>query len=146
MAHYLIILNDYHYKIVMWITGLVFQLKLLPTILITVVHSSGRILFTDWTKVDRTGPAAQNLDRRTRPLHQLLHVCNAYGYASSNQIPIFFPTSYHMVTVTACISIDSIGVLHAEKTKIALCRNIGLYSYVMHEVWIYAIHGLSCTK
>ena len=46
-------------------------------------------------------------------------------YASSNQIPIFFP-NYHMVTVTACISIDSIGVLHAEKTKIAGCRNIGI--------------------
>ena len=46
-------------------------------------------------------------------------------YASSNQIPIFFP-NYHVVTVTACISIDSIVVLHAEKTKIAGCRNIGI--------------------
>ena len=48
-----------------------------------------------------------------------------YGHAPSNQIPIFFP-NYHVVTVTACISIDSIVVLHAEKTKIAGCRNIGI--------------------
>ena len=46
-------------------------------------------------------------------------------YACSNQIPIFFP-NYYVVTVTACISIDSIGVLDAEKTKIAGCRNIGI--------------------
>ena len=38
VAYYLIMLNDCHYEIVTWITGLVFQVELLPTILILVVY------------------------------------------------------------------------------------------------------------
>ena len=79
----------------------------------------------------RTGPDQLPKIRTEGPDYYInccRHVCNAYGYAPSNQIPIFFP-NYHVVTVTACISIDSIRVLHGEKT-IAGCRNIGLYSYI----------------
>ena len=38
VAYYLIMLNDCHYEIVTWITGLIFQVELLPTILIIVVY------------------------------------------------------------------------------------------------------------
>ena len=111
--------------------------------------SSYKVVSNLRTGPKRTGPDQLPKIRTEGPDHYInccRHVCNAYGYAPSNQIPIFFP-NYHVVTVTACISIDSISVLklHGEKT-IAGCRNIGLYSYVMCEVWIYAIQGLSCTK
>ena len=52
-------------------------------------------------------------------------MCNAYGYAFSNQIPVFFP-NYHVIAKGIHIYI---GVLDAQNTKIVRCKNMSYTKY-----------------
>ena len=56
-----IILNDYHYKIVVRITRLVFRVKLLLTILITVVYNRAKTKY-DYFKASKVKQPSKSIN------------------------------------------------------------------------------------